>query len=120
MRDRAPVLIDYEYHRQARIQQFALTFGGWLLDRIEHFLKRHDRDDCGHYFLIVWTTQHGFGDRERHLLGGTNDLRAADDDAAPVHFCQHLADAGVDLFELDGIGLKSAVKRAVDRPERKG
>src|SRR6185503_11243300 len=120
MRNGASVLIDYEYDWQSRVQQFALALRSRLLHRIEHFLKRNDRDDRRDNVLVIRTTEHRFSNRERHLLCGTNDLRTADYDAAAVHFRQHLADAGIDLLELDCIGLKCAVERTVNRPEREG
>src|SRR6185369_7987263 len=120
MRNSATVLIDHENDRQARVQQLALAFGCRLLDRVEDFLKRHYRDHCRDHFLIISTAKHGFSNRERHLLPGTDNLWATNDEAAPVHLCEHLADSGVNFFELDHIGLKSAVKCSVDGPEDQG
>src|SRR6185369_16474451 len=64
--------------------------------------------------------QHRLSNRERHLLSGPDDLRAADDQAAPVHLCQNFADSGVDFFELDYVRLKSAMECSVNRVEDEG
>ena len=120
MRDCAAVLIDHKNYRQTGVQQFALALRSRLLHRIKDFLKRNDRNYRRDDFLVVRATQHGFGNRERHLLSGTNDLRAADDDATSVHARQHLADACVNFLELDHVRLKCTMKRAVDRPQGEG
>src|SRR6185369_2954068 len=114
------VLIDHKNHRQASVQQLALALRRRLLNRIEDFLKRHYRDDCRDHFLIIRTTQHRLSDRERHFLSGTDDLGATDDEPAPVHLCEHLADSGVNFLELDHVGLKSAMEGSVNGPEDQG
>ena len=119
VRDRAAVLIDDEDDGKACVQQLTFALRSRLLHRVKDFLKRDDRDDRRDDVLIVCAAEYRLGNRQRHLLSGTDDLRTAHD--APRPFMrQDFAHARVDLFEPDHLGLKRTVQRAVDRPERQG
>src|SRR5215204_1994446 len=87
---------------------------------MKDFLKRHNRDDRRHHFLIIRTAKHRFSNSERHFLGRTNNLRSTDDEATPAHLRQYLADTRVNFFELDHVLLKRAVRRSIYRPKGEG
>src|SRR5688500_12168427 len=63
-------------------------------------------------------TEYWFGNRQCHLLSGTDDLWPADDEATTIHARQHFAHARVYFLELDDVGLEGTVQGAVNRPER--
>src|SRR2546421_2198379 len=97
------VLIDYEYNRQARIQQFAGALCGGLLNSFEDFLKRNDGNHGSNNFVSV---HDGGSYRQSHLLPRANDLRTTDDYSASIHARENVAYALVHLLAFYEINLK--------------
>ena len=77
----------------------------------EGFLKRNDGNDGGDYLIAI---HHRSRDRQTHLLAGSNYLRAADDDATPVHARENFAHALIDFFFANDVGLKRAMNLTFD------
>jgi len=76
---------------------------------MKDFLERNDCDDCGNNLILI-SRQHRLGNRERHLLSRTDDLRSTYHNSASVHLRQHFTDASIDFFELNHIRLECSMR----------